>query len=608
MLDPGTVLGKRYEIIEEIGAGGMAIVYKAKDYKLRRMVALKVLKHEYSEDEAVLSKFRKEALAAGGLTHPNIVAVYDLGQDSYVDYIVMEYIDGITLKEYIRRRDKLSSDEVLKISIKIAEALKAAHANGIIHRDIKPQNIMVTPKGDVKVTDFGIAKAATSSTITNQGEALGSVHYFSPEQARGNLVDARSDLYSLGITMYEMVTNELPFFGETPVAVAMQQLHDPLPDPQLLAPDLWPGLRDVILKLGQKRPDARYQTAEELIYDLRQIYKNHSYRIAGEISRGGSLYEYGNRRPPVKTPEEQERDRQILIAQREERRRQQKRRRNVILVCAILGVLLLLGMVVALSQLLSGNGKPENSGELESSQLYESSTPDLESSSENSAVHFQIMPDVRGYTYEEASRLLNEQKIYFQVEQQYDDKVEIGHIINQEPSPSTPMEEGRKVVLYVSQGPEEVYARVPNLLEYSKEEAVRMLKEVGLDIGEVSFDYSNLYAEGCVIGQSIPKDSEVAKGTKVDITISRGREESSQAESNGGTITITQPFANMDDSGMLLVQAFDATGAMTIIYEQEVSYGTFSVLSGSLKVDYPAGTVLIEVYMDGGLLFSQNVG
>ncbi len=259
MLEAGRVLGRRYEILEEIGSGGMAIVYKARDYKLSRLVAIKVLKQEFALDETILNKFKKEALAAGSLTHPNIVAVYDLGHEIGCDYIVMEYIDGITLKEYIKRRDMLSSEEVVKIAIKIAEALKVAHAGGIIHRDIKPQNIMVTPSGDVKVTDFGIAKAATQTTVTATGETLGSVHYLSPEQARGGEVDIRSDLYSLGITMYEMATKELPFTAETPVAVAMKQIHENFPDPAAKAPQLWPGLRDIILKLTQKLPEWRYQ-------------------------------------------------------------------------------------------------------------------------------------------------------------------------------------------------------------------------------------------------------------------------------------------------------------------------------------------------------------
>ena len=268
MLEPGRVLGRRYEIIQEIGSGGMANVYKARDNKLNRLVAIKVLKQEMALDDTIHEKFRKEALAAGSLNHPNIVSVYDMGHELGSDYIVMELIEGITLKEYIKRRDTMSCEEVLKISIKIADALKAAHQNGIIHRDIKPQNIMVTPQGDVKVTDFGIAKAATSGTATATGETLGSVHYLSPEQARGAEVDARSDLYSLGITMYEMATKELPFVADTPVAVAMMQLHDPFPNPMTKAPHLWDGLCDIIIKLTQKKPELRYQSADALIIDM----------------------------------------------------------------------------------------------------------------------------------------------------------------------------------------------------------------------------------------------------------------------------------------------------------------------------------------------------
>ena len=248
MLKPGMILNERYEIVKVIGEGGMAVVYKGIDHKLHRDVAIKVLRAELSADEVVVSKFRKEGLNAASLSHNNIVGVYDLGRQSGSDYIVMEYIDGITLKEYIERRKKLTNDEIFKISVKIADALKAAHANGIIHRDIKPQNIMVTPKGVVKVTDFGIAKATTTTTMTAQNEAMGSVHYFSPEQARGQKVDVRSDLYALGITMFEMATQSLPFEGDTAVATAMKQIHDPLPDIAALNPEIWPGLVGIIRK------------------------------------------------------------------------------------------------------------------------------------------------------------------------------------------------------------------------------------------------------------------------------------------------------------------------------------------------------------------------
>ena len=428
MLDPGIVLSKRYEILGEIGAGGMAHVYKAKDYKLRRMVALKVLKHEYYQDEAVLSKFKKEALAAGGLTHPNIVAVYDLGQEFNIDYIVMEYVDGLTLKEYIRRRDVMGSEEVLKISIKIAEALKAAHANGIVHRDIKPQNIMVTQQGDVKVTDFGIAKAATSSTITQQGEALGSVHYFSPEQARGSFVDARSDLYSLGITMYEMITKQLPFAGDSPVAVAMKHLHDPLPEPQKMAPQIWPGLRDIIVKLTQKRPELRYQNAEELILDMKRVYKNPGFRIRPVQPKDvPPRNEYGgSRRPPVKTREEQERERQILIAQREERMRQQKRRKNLIIACGIMGIVLLVLLIFLLKAILAGNAddrsnRPESNA---GSQVQEESGVFGEDSeNEESSVISVKMPKVEGLYYRDAQDLLTERGIAFRTEEEYNSAV-----------------------------------------------------------------------------------------------------------------------------------------------------------------------------------------
>lgn len=477
MLEPGRVLVNRYEIVEEIGSGGMAIVYKAKDYKLRRMVALKVLKHEYAEDEAVLSKFRKEALAAGSLTHPNIVAVYDLGQEFYIDFIVMEYIDGITLKEYIKRRDMLSSEEVLKISIKIAEALKVAHTNGIIHRDIKPQNIMVTPQGDVKVTDFGIAKAATSATITNQGEALGSVHYFSPEQARGSFVDARSDLYSLGISMYEMVTKQLPFTAETPVAVAMCHLHDALPDPQRLAPQIWPGVRDIIIKLTQKRPDLRYQTADELIQDMKRVYKNPGYRIREvATSRSG---DYINRnRPPMKSPEEQERERQMLIAQREQRRRQQRRRKNLVITGAVLSILLLVLLIVLLKQALTKSPAGESSAGLESSLIQESSQ--LESSASESGGEVVKMPKVEGMAYEAAREELNRRGIHFQTEGRNDETVEVGNIISQEPAEDTEIKDNISVILYVSVGKEQSFVPVPDVTNLPQEEAIAKLKEQGL--------------------------------------------------------------------------------------------------------------------------------
>ncbi len=604
MLEPGRVLVNRYEIVEEIGSGGMAIVYKAKDYKLRRMVALKVLKHEYAEDEAVLSKFRKEALAAGSLTHPNIVAVYDLGQEFYIDFIVMEYIDGITLKEYIKRRDMLSSEEVLKISIKIAEALKVAHTNGIIHRDIKPQNIMVTPQGDVKVTDFGIAKAATSATITNQGEALGSVHYFSPEQARGSYVDARSDLYSLGISMYEMVTKQLPFTAETPVAVAMCHLHDALPDPQRLAPQIWPGVRDIIIKLTQKRPDLRYQTADELIQDMKRVYKNPGYRIREVASSRG---DYINRnRPPMKSPEEQERERQQLIAQREQRRRQQKRRRNLVVTGAVLGIALLILLVILLQQALAGNPGKETSTGAESSGIQEPGQ--LESSTVSNEGETIKMPKVEGLSYETAREELNRRGIHFQTEGRNDETIEVGNIIAQEPAEGTEIKDNISVILYVSVGKEQSFVPVPDVTNLPKEEAIAKLKEKGLDVGQISDEFNDTYPEGYVINQGTEKETEVLKNTPIDLTISKGPYENSSTSTNGGTISITQLFAKEGDGGRLVVQAYDKDNQASKIYDNQISYSTFELFPGkALKVNYPAGTERVEVFLDDGLIMSETV-
>ncbi len=614
MIDPGIVLSKRYEILGEIGAGGMAHVYKAKDYKLRRMVALKVLKHEYYQDEAVLSKFKKEALAAGGLTHPNIVAVYDLGQEYNIDYIVMEYIDGLTLKEYIKRRDMMGSEEVLKIAIKIAEALKAAHANGIIHRDIKPQNIMVTQQGDVKVTDFGIAKAATSSTITQQGEALGSVHYFSPEQARGSFVDARSDLYSLGITMYEMITKQLPFTGDTPVAVAMKHLHDPLPEPQKMAPQIWPGLRDIIVKLTQKRPELRYQSAEELILDMKRVYKNPGFRIRPVQPKDVPVRnEYGaTRRPPVKSREEQERERQILIAQREERMRQQKRRKNLIIACGAMGILLLVLLVFLMKAILSGDTENNESPNPNSVVTEEQNSSFMESeasensSEEESSVVYPKMPTVKGMYYRDAQSILKDMKIQFETVEEYDSEVEAGYIIMQEPAAETEVTDNVKVVLHISMGAEQKLVKVPDVTNMTLDEAETLLNENGLELGEVSSDFSSVYEEGIVINQGTVEEAEVLEGTQIDVTVSLGEEESSEVK-KGGTITITSPFTKEDEKGNMVVQAYDEQNKAMKIHDTEVSYNLFRTSGGAIKVNYPAGTTKVEVFLDGKLIMSETV-
>ncbi len=272
MLKAGTILDDRYEIIDVVGTGGMSTVYRAKDERLKRFVAIKVLKSDYSNDASFVSKFRAEAQNSAGLTHPNIVSVYDVCEDNGRYFIVMELVEGITLKEYIHLNGRLSMDQALNFSMQIAAGLEAAHDHHVIHRDIKPQNIIVANNGNLKVTDFGIAKAATSTTMSTTG--IGSVHYISPEQARGGYSDERSDIYSLGITMFEMITGRVPFEGENNVAIALMHIQNDMPMPREMYPDIYPSFEKIVLKCTQKKPERRYLTAAALIADLKRVKKN----------------------------------------------------------------------------------------------------------------------------------------------------------------------------------------------------------------------------------------------------------------------------------------------------------------------------------------------
>ena len=268
MLRKGMFISDRYEIIDKVGSGGMSDVYKAKCHKLNRYVAIKVLKQEFSEDKNFVSKFRVEAQSAAGLSHPNIVNVFDVGEDNGLYYIVMELIEGITLKKYIDRKGQLPVKEAVSILIQVSQGIEAAHNNHIIHRDIKPQNIIISKEGKVKVTDFGIARAASANTISSN--AMGSVHYISPEQAKGGFIDEKSDIYSLGITLYEMVTGKVPFEGDSTVSIALQHVQNELPSPLIYVPDLPISVEKIIEKCTQKKPDRRYLKVSSLIADLKK--------------------------------------------------------------------------------------------------------------------------------------------------------------------------------------------------------------------------------------------------------------------------------------------------------------------------------------------------
>ena len=280
----GKTLGNRYEVLEKVGNGGMATVYRAKDKTLGRNVAIKVLKEEYANDQEFIKRFQIEAQSAASLSHPNIVSIYDVSNDEDIHYIVMELIEGKTLKDVIKNQGKLDWRESVEIASQIASGLSTAHKNHIIHRDIKPHNIIMTKDGLAKITDFGIAKAATSSTINANSSSMGSVHYFSPEHARGGYTDEKSDIYSLGIVLYEMVTGKLPFDGDSPVSIAMKHLKEPPVEPIELVPEIPKGLNDIILKALQKEVSSRYSNAQEMYNELQSILKDPNNKNIG-ISR-----------------------------------------------------------------------------------------------------------------------------------------------------------------------------------------------------------------------------------------------------------------------------------------------------------------------------------
>ena len=261
----GIVLAGRYKLIEMLGSGGMADVYKASDRKLNRYVAVKILRHEYSSDDSFITRFQQEAMAAASIQNPYVVNVYDVGEENGINYIVMELAEGITLKEYIQKKGKLEIIESINIAMQIVNGIREAHAHGIIHRDIKPQNVMVSSGGRIKVMDFGIAKAVTAQTIT--ANTVGSVHYISPEQARGSACDERCDIYSIGITMYEMITGRVPFDGDSTVAIALAHIKEPITPPSVYEPMIPVSLEKIILKCTQKKPELRYASADELIDD-----------------------------------------------------------------------------------------------------------------------------------------------------------------------------------------------------------------------------------------------------------------------------------------------------------------------------------------------------
>ena len=523
-----TILGNRYQIIKKIGDGGMAFVYQAKDKLLNRIVAVKVLRPEFVDDKDFLAKFKREAEAVANITHPNIVNVYDVGQEGKVHYIVMEYVDGQNLKEIIKNEGVLDEYTALDITKQIAQALSAAHKKGVIHRDIKPHNILISSEGrNVKVADFGIAKAATNSTMTNIGSIIGSVHYFSPEQAKGRFCDEKSDIYSLGITMYEMVTGHVPFDHENGVTIALMHLQNEITPPSQVRDGIPDSLEKIILKCTMKKPEDRYQTADELIADLKLVFEDTSGEYVGIVPTIDDsptiMIDQNELTQRIQTNDDtqpvEDSDSNAYLEEddeEEETGMNSKIEKLVIVLAAVVGAIILISIVVFV---------------VKSSGLFKSgkSTTQSTIAATTEAKHHNT---TEKYTVDnyiglslEAAREAIDNKFKINVTEEYSDTYAKGLVMQQDPESDTELEEGKTIKLVVSKGQKiEDKVTVPDVRSKTKSGAQSELKAAGLKVS-IKESYSDDVAKGEVISQTPSQGSKVSKNTTVVITVSKGKKE-----------------------------------------------------------------------------------
>ena len=492
-----TLLNNRYELLERIGDGGMAEVYRAHDIQLDRFVAVKILHPQFTNDESFVERFRREAKGAARLSHPNIVNIYDVGCSDGRYYIVMEYIKGETLKEKIKREAPLPVAEALQIMEEIAEALQNAHANHLVHCDIKPHNILISEEGHVKVADFGIARATTSSTVTYTSSVVGSVHYFSPEQAKGETISPKSDIYSLGVVMYEMLTGDVPFKGETAVSIAIKQIQEtPIP-PHELRPDIPPLVEAIVLRAMDKDPAKRF-TSTELIREI-------------EIAKARPFTQ------PASMPASDPFATRVLTNEE-------------------------------MQQLQNAKAKPQPAAAPAAPQDYEQE-PEEESSSGFFSKKFLFtlvgililglclgaflsygdfwstktvtVPNVVGMSQAQAEETLKAENLRVEVAETFDETVEAGKVASQTPEAGKTVKENRLVTIYISKGGEEI--TMPDLTGMSQQDAEEQLSKLKLKVGKLVLEYSD-QPKGTVLKQSIAANSKTTKGTSVDLVISKGKE------------------------------------------------------------------------------------
>lgn len=568
----GKFLDNRYEILEVIGQGGMSVVYRAKCHRLNRMVAVKVLKDEFSEDAEFKNRFQDESLSVAMMSHPNIVSVYDVSKSDDIEYIVMELIDGITLKEYLQKKGHLTWQETVYFALQIAKALEHAHNRGIIHRDIKPQNIMVLRDGTVKVADFGIAHQVSKQQTYNKGEAIGSVHYISPEQAKGSRIDNRADIYSLGVVMYEMLTGRLPFEGTNPVDIAIQHINSIPLSPSDYVKDIPEAIENITMKAMSPRLSQRYSSADELIADLEKVRNDPHVKIefnnASDVERDAKeeatrKLNYNSEIEKIKVKRMGEETRRMEPKEEEPEEKESFLSKNGGVLFNVAAILLFIGgilyfVISILNPFSTGESNALKAPDLVG-KFYEDVVKNEEYSSFNivekqsvydekytagtiieqtpekgktieegdtievvvsKGAKSETLSNLVGMEYRQAEIELEKLGIPFREEWEYSDKYSQNEIIFMTPPAGTEISEDITVVLTISKGKEIKNVKTPNVKGESESSARKILESAGLKVGNVT-RVDSTEPDGTVLFQSIPAESEVQEGTSVDLQVSR---------------------------------------------------------------------------------------
>ena len=669
MLTEGMFIADRYEVISKIGAGGMSDVYKAKDHVLGRFVAIKVLKPEFSEDVGFVSKFHTEAQSAAGLEHPNIVNIYDVGSEDGLHYIVMEYIEGITLKTYIEKKGRLTFKEAVSIAIQVGRGIEAAHNKNIVHRDIKPQNIMISTEGKVKVMDFGIARAATSNTI--HSDVMGSVHYSSPEQARNGFIDGKSDIYSLGIVMYEMVTGRVPFDGDTTVSIAIQHLQEEMVPPSAYAPDLPISLEKIILKCTQKSPSRRYQNIGDLIQDLKKalVHPNEDFvtvvplmnqdktRVISEqelnqIKRkqedeyadnyddtyedeydddgydDDGYDEYDGDEDGEYEDDYEDEDYEDENAGNGLNPKMEKAITIMGIVVAIIIVFIIIYLVGSFFGLFKfGSSKKADTQTETQTQVQTESDSESEEDDADDADKVTMI-DVRGMTYDDAKDALNKVGlgIFKNGTQSSDDYAE-GEIVSQDVEKGEKVDKNTTVKVVISSGKGSV--PVPDVSGKSSDDATSKLEAEGFKVS-TDYKYSDTVAQGKVVETAPSAGTSAQKGETVTIYLSRGPEGTempnligqteeqakSTLNSMGCSVNVNTEYNTTQEAGKVVGQSIDpgvrVTSGTTVtiaISKGEPSYGYKATITApSASGDtYVVSADITLTDSNGNTLFSQSV-